>query len=204
MWQRQIQRLSPRPCSSSERERLRVVHDDRCRSSRRAAARCASTAPDTAARQSESRPVPRRLAGRCAWPWSREERIVAADELPVGDQSEIAQQRYLRTKNLGDTAAVRRRAHVQDAGFLATGEPARGARRSRRRRPSPRSCRSTANRRRHSRALSSQSMVPPPDGRSPTNEPVTVLLRPGSSAKMHRRRCEIGTELRERVDGRAS
>ena len=42
-----------------------------------------------------------------------EEGVVAADELPVGHQSEIAEEWDLGAENLGDAASVGRRAHVQ-------------------------------------------------------------------------------------------
>ena len=44
-----------------------------------------------------------------------EERLVSADELPVGRDPEVSEQRDLRPQDLGDPAAVRCRAHVQHA-----------------------------------------------------------------------------------------
>ena len=44
-----------------------------------------------------------------------EEGLVAADELPVGGEAEVAEERDLGAEDLGDTATVRRRAHVEHA-----------------------------------------------------------------------------------------
>jgi hypothetical protein len=43
------------------------------------------------------------------------ERLIAADELPVGREPEIVEERDLGAEDLGDTATERRRAHVHHA-----------------------------------------------------------------------------------------
>ena len=48
---------------------------------------------------------------------TRKKRLVPADELPVRADPEVAEQRDLRAEDLGDTAAVRRRAHVRARGI---------------------------------------------------------------------------------------
>ena len=44
-----------------------------------------------------------------------EELVAAVDHLPLGLDAEVAQQRNVRREQLGDTAAVRGRVHVQHA-----------------------------------------------------------------------------------------
>jgi hypothetical protein len=44
-----------------------------------------------------------------------EEHLVAGDHLPLGDESEVVQERHRRAKELGDAAPVRRRVQVEDS-----------------------------------------------------------------------------------------